>query len=144
MNQIIVICLGIFTLVWFVYAFMKQKQLNKVLDNRSDTKKVQVLLDEYGEPNELIVLDATRIEEAEAVVMIYQDKDFWVVMGRKVPRNAIKDATCNNASTPYNVDDYQIVLRTTLDDTPFIWLHVGNDRNRAKEIFEKIQASLIK
>jgi hypothetical protein len=144
MNQILVICIGISILAWIVFDFKKQKQLKQVLDNRNDTKKVQMLLDEYGEPDELIVLDATKIEEAEAVVMIYKGKGFWIVMGRKILRRAITEVTFNNASTPYGIGDYQIVLRTTLDDTPYIWLHVGNERNRAKEIFEKIQDSLIK
>ncbi len=142
MIQILVICIWISLLAWLVFVLKKQKQQKQVLNNCHDMKKVQILLEEYGEPDEFIVLDATKMEEAEAVVMIY--KDFWVVMGRKVQRSATTDVTLNNASTPYSIGDYQVVLRTTLDDTPYIWLRVGNDSNRAKEIFEKIQDSLNK
>ena len=142
MIQILVICIWISLLAWLVFVLKKQKQQKQVLNNCHDMKKVKLLLEEYGEPDEFIVLDATKMEEAEAVVMIY--KDFWVVMGRKVQRSAITDVTLNNASTPYSIGDYQVVLRTTLDDTPYIWLRVGNDSNRAKEIFEKIQDSLNK
>ena len=143
MNQIIAV-IGILLLAWLVFIIKNKKQMRLVQNRRIGIKDVQTIFDEYGEPDELIVLDATRAGEVEAVVVVYKRKGFWVINGSPISQSAIVDVTFNNASTPYGIDDYQIVLRTTQDDTPYIWLHVGNDRNRAKEIFEKIQASLIK
>ena len=143
MNQIIAV-IGILLLAWLVFIIKNKKQMRLVQNRRIGIKDVQTIFDEYGEPDELIVLDATRAGEVEAVVVVYKRKGFWVINGSPISQSAIVDITFNNASTPYGIDDYQIVLRTTQDDTPYIWLHVGNDRNRAKEIFEKIQASLIK
>ena len=135
MNQIIAV-IGILLLAWLVFIIKNKKQMRLVQSRRIGIKDVQTIFDEYGEPDELI--------EVEAVVVVYKRKGFWVINGSPISQSAIVDITFNNASTPYGIDDYQIVLRTTQDDTPYIWLHVGNDRNRAKEIFEKIQASLIK
>ena len=143
MNQIIAV-IGILLLAWLVFIIKNKKQMRLVQSRRIGIKDVQTIFDEYGEPDELIVLDATRAGEVEAVVVVYKRKGFWVINGSPISQSAIVDITFNNASTPYGIDDYQIVLRTTQDDTPYIWLHVGNDRNRTKEIFEKIQASLIK
>ena len=131
-----------FIIILIIAFVIIDKRRRKAAPERQGRKDVQTVLDQYGEPDELIILDPTRGNEANSVIAVYKAKGIWIIEGEPVERQAIVSATFNNAAVPYTENAYQIILNTTLDHAPLIHLSVGRDLNWAKETFEQILSAL--
>lgn len=111
-------------------------------DSAESCKKqtVDELTDRYGDPDDLILLDASRGNEAEGVVLVYDT--FMVINGEKINKSDITEVTFNNAAIAYFPDDYQVILNSKNPRNPSIRLHVGYERKWTMKIVELLQHHL--
>lgn len=103
---------------------------------------VDDLLERYGEPDDLLLLDVTRSNDPVAVVLVYSD--FIVVEGKRIERDTITDVTFNNAANPYMGTDYQLFIKTTIPNRPKIKLPIGSDPDHARDVTTRLAAILNK
>lgn len=92
----------------------------------------------YGEPDESIIVDATRANEAEGCILVYKQRRLFVIAGEPVGMDTIADVTSLNTATPYTVGQYQVVLTTTLRDRQYIRIDAGMDAEWAKDVAMEI------
>ena len=114
-------------------------------DDSSESRKnktVDELIAQYGDPDDLVLLDASRGNEAEGVVLVYDKGDFLIVNGEKINKSDISEVTFKNAAIAYLPDDYQVILDSKNPKTPSIQLHVGYERKWAMKIVEQLQHHL--
>lgn len=97
------------------------------------------LLQLYGDPDDIILLDAVRGNELNHQILVYRVQRCFVVEGQPLNWQDIKSVTFNNYATPYEIPVYQIVIATTLRDHPFIHLSVGQDISWAREIVMEME-----
>ncbi len=111
-------------------------------DDSSESRKnktVDELIAQYGDPDDLVLLDASRGNEAEGVVLVYDKGDFLIVNGEKINKSDISEVTFKNAAIAYLPDDYQVILISKNPNIPQIQLHVGYERKWAMKVVEQLQ-----
>lgn len=125
----------IFALIIFfpilIYRITKKK------DHHNETVKLITIDDahaQYGEPDDVIVADATRANEAAGCILVYKQKRVLVVAGEPISMDNITDVTSVNTATPYTVGQYQIVLTTNHSDRQYIRIDVGMDAEWARNV----------
>jgi hypothetical protein len=99
---------------------------------------VDELTAQYGEPEDVILLNAARANEALGVILAY--KDFLVVEGRRINKSDITDVTFNNSGTPYAPGEYQVIIATS--GQGFLHVNTGYDANWTKDVTEEIKNNL--
>ena len=123
-----------------VKLFWNKKQSKIVPDSKKNhPKTVDELIAKYGDPDDLVLLDASRGNEAEGVVLVYDKGDFLIVNGEKINKSDISEVTFKNAAIAYLPDDYQVILNSKNPKIPQIQLHVGYERKWAMKIVEQLQ-----
>ena len=103
-------------------------------------RTVDDLTAEYGEPEDVILLNATRANEAMGVILAY--KNFFVVEGRRIEKRDIIDVTFNNSGTPYARDEYQVIIAAGPSQGDYIHVKAGYDAAWTKDIVEQIKKNL--
>lgn len=103
-------------------------------------RTVDDLTAEYGEPEDVILLNATRANEAMGVILAY--KDFLIVEGRRIDKSDITGVTFNNSGTPYARGEYQVVIAAGPSPSDYIHVNVGYDATWAKDVAEEIKKNL--
>ena len=103
-------------------------------------RTVDDLTAEYGEPDDVILLNATRANEAMGVILAY--KDFFVVEGRRIEKRNIRDVTFNNSGTPYAPSEYQVIIATGSSQNDYIHINTGYDAAWTKDVVELIKKNL--
>ena len=103
-------------------------------------RTVDDLTAEYGEPEDVILLNAVRANEAMGVILAY--KDFLVVEGRRIEKRDIIDVTFNNSGTPYARDEYQVIIAAGPSQGDYIHVKAGYDAAWTKDIVEQIKKNL--
>ena len=101
---------------------------------------VDDLTAQYGQPEDVILLDATRANEAMGVILVY--KNFFVVEGRRLDKSVITDVTFNNSGTPYARDEYQVIIATNSPEDGYIHVKAGYDVAWTKSVAEEIRKNL--
>lgn len=99
---------------------------------------VDELMAQYGEPEDVILLNAARANEALGVILAY--KDYLVVEGRRIDKSDITDVTFNNSGTPYAPGEYQVIIATS--GQGFIHVNTGYDTAWTKDVVEEIKKNL--
>ena len=94
----------------------------------------------YGEPEDVILLNAARANEALGVILAY--KDFLVVEGRRIDKSDITGVTFNNSGTPYAPGEYQVIIATSGEG--FIHVNTGYDATWTKDVVEEIKKAFTK
>ena len=132
--------LGILILVLFallgVFIIVAHKRSDMELavftaeNNKPDT--VDDYVAAHGEPEDVVVLDATRSNELDHVILVYAHT--LIVNGKSIERSKVTDVTFNNANNPYVNCEYQLVLTTTIPDRPTVKTPVGSDSQWASEV----------
>ena len=92
-------------------------------------KTVDELINFYGEPDDIVLLNPTRGNEAQGVVLVYSQQGFIVVDGEKMLIADIDDVTFNNAA-PQNKKQ------------PLHHLPLGNDGDWALQATEQLRQYL--
>ena len=93
-----------------------------------------------GEPDELIVVNPTRVNEPDGAILLYRKAGVLVHDGRQIPVARIIDASVTNAnSNPYLPPAYNI--RLTLDDKSIVLIPAGLDGEWAQEALKQLEAA---
>ncbi len=100
---------------------------------------VDDLTAQYGEPDDVILVNATRANEAMGVILVY--KDFIVVEGRRVEKCDITGVTFNNSGTPYARGEYQVIIDVR-QGQDYLHVNAGYDAAWAKDVAELIKKNL--
>ena len=101
---------------------------------------VDELTAQYGEPEDVILLNAARANEALGVILAY--KAFLVVEGRRIDKSDITGVTFNNSGTPYAPGEYQVIIATSGEG--FIHVNTGYDATWTKDVVEEIKKAFTK
>lgn len=121
-----------------VKLFWNKKQSKMVPDpKKNHPKTVDELIAKYGDPDDIILLDASRGNEAEGVVLVYDS--MMIINGEKINKSDISEVTFKNAAIAYLPDDYQVILISKNPKIPQIQLHVGYERKWAMKVVEQLQ-----
>ena len=112
-------------------------------ENETEQPSQQTVNDltaQYGEPEDVILLNAARANEALGVILVY--KDFFVIEGHRVDKRAITDITFNNSGNPYAPGEYQVIIATNSPTDDYIHIKTGYDATWTKDVVEEIRKNL--
>ena len=98
-------------------------------------RTVDELTAEYDEPEDVILVNATRGNEAMGVILVY--KDFFVVEGRRIDKSDITGVTFNNSGTPYARGEYQVIIATSSQG--YLHVNAGYDAAWTKDVAEEVK-----
>ncbi len=119
-----------------------------------DAPTVEKMVEQYGEPSATIVTDGTRGMAPDSTVLIYdrggnEDKGFLVYNGLQINKSDISDMTFHRDERPlYQVQDFtfpekfEIILNTTDEEHPKIFIKAGHDLELAKETLVELRKYL--
>ena len=102
-------------------------------------KTVDELTARYGEPDNLVLLNPVKGNDAEGVVLVYDGRGMLIVNGEELRKSDVIDVTFCNAAVPYLPNDYQVVLTTRDRQRPEIHLYTGNDVEWTRQAAEEIR-----
>ena len=106
----------------------------------ANTEEVKL---KYGEPDDVVVLDASRANELSALILFYSAQNIMVVAGEELKISDMISVMPKNMATPYTVDEYAIIITTKNPLRSTIHLRVGYDGGLAREIAAQIYAHRI-
>lgn len=121
----------------FTLLFTWRKKKPEDSSESRKNKTVDELIAKYGDPNDIILLDASRGNEADSVVLVYDST--MMINGEKINKSDISEVTFKNAAIAYLPDDYQVILISKNPKIPQIQLHVGYERKWAMKVVEQLQ-----
>ena len=131
-------------IVLLVAAIINLIQRKRGTDVNEAPKPSEMTVDEltaqYGEPEDVILLNAARANEALGVILAY--KDFLVVEGHRIDKSDITDVTFNNSGTPYAPGEYQVIIATNSPTDGHIHVKTGYDATWTKDVVEEIKNNL--
>ena len=132
---------GIILVVLLFYYIFSKKLFGH---DKEIIKKTGVTLDdltaEYGQPDDVIIMNATLANELNGVILAY--KDFFIIGGRRIEKSDIQDVTFYNSSDPWAPREYQVVIATKKSHKEIININVGNDAKWASDITIQINSNL--
>ena len=102
-------------------------------------RTVDELTAEYGEPEDVILVNATRANEAMGVILVY--KDFFVIEGRRIEKRDITGVTFNNSGTPYARGEYQVIIEIR-HGQDYLHVNAGYDAAWTKDVAEEIKKNM--
>lgn len=111
----------------------------KTIEPKASMPSLQQLEELYGAPSDMIALSPTKCNQADSVILVYEDAGFLVVNGNKVLMSDVASVTFNNSSIPWESPEYQILIQTTAS---LIRLYVGYDSEWAKSVTVQIRSHL--
>ena len=118
------------------YFFIKQQE--KAAPPRVNYSSVEEVEAKYGEPEDVVVLDATKANELQGVILFYPSQDKMIVVGEEMRLSDLEGVMSKNMATPYTIDEYAVVIATKDPLHPTIQLRVGYDGALAGEIAGQI------
>ena len=121
----------------FTLLFTWRKKKPEDSSESRKNKTVDELIAQYGDPDDIILLDASRGNEADSVVLVYDT--MMIINGEKINKSDISEVTFKNAAIAYLPDDYQVILISKNPNIPPIQLHVGYERKWAMKVVEQLQ-----
>lgn len=155
-RRTILAIIAIFLLAFFVGPWLLLLLLviplvyyvNKSNENKEPQRVVYANIEEvekkYGEPDDVVVLDASRANELSALILFYTNQDVMVTAGEEHKISDMISVMPKNMATPYTVDEYAVIISTKNPQCPTIYLRVGYDGGLAGEIAMQIGAHLSK
>ena len=119
-----------------VYFISRQKE--NIEQPRVTYSNVEEVEMKYGEPDDVVVLDASRANELSELILFYTAHDVMVVAGEELRISDMISVMPKNMATPYTVDEYAVIISTKDPERPTIHLRVGYDGGLAREIAAQI------
>lgn len=92
----------------------------------------------YGNPDESILVDATRANESEGNILVYRQQRIFIIAGEPLKFEDITNVSGYNSATPYTFGQYQILLTTKLNGRQYIRLDAGHDAEWAQNVAMEI------
>lgn len=118
------------------YFFIKRQE--KAAPPRMTYANIEEVEAKYGEPEDVVVLDATKANELQALILFYPAQDKMIVAGEEMRLSDLEGVMAKNLATPYTLDEYGVILATKDPARPTIKLRVGYDGGLAGEIAGQI------
>ena len=132
-NIWLLLLLVVIPIGYFTIKFMEKREPPRAAF--ANTEEVEL---KYGEPDDVVVLDASRANELSALVLFYTAQDVMVVAGEELKISEMVSVIPKNMATPYTVDEYAVIITTKNPQYPTIHLRVGYDGGLAREIASQI------
>jgi len=118
------------------YFFIKRQE--KAAPEIVTYANVEEVEAKYGEAEDVVVLDATRANELEGVILFYPFQDKMIVTGEEMKLSDLEGVMSKNLATPYVSDEYAVIFTTKDPLRPTVRLRVGYDGGLAGEIAGQI------
>ena len=118
------------------YFFIKWQE--KRAPERVTYASIEEVKQKYGEPEDVVVLDATKANELQGVILFYPSQDKMIVVGEEMKLSDLEGVMSKNLATPYSLDEYAVILATKDPARPTIQLRVGYYGGLAGEIAAQI------
>ncbi|MBQ6433674.1 MAG: hypothetical protein IJJ94_07005 [Bacteroidaceae bacterium] len=119
----------------------------KLREKREPKRKmystIEEVEEEFGKPDDVVVLDASRANDLPALVLFYPSQDLMIAAGEPIKLSDLVSVSPKNMATPYTIDEYAVILSTRNPDRPTIPLRVGYDNGLALEIAQQIDAHIV-
>ena len=115
------------------------EKLEPTMVTYANTEEVE---QKYGQPDDVVVLDASRANELSALILFYTTHDVMVVAGEELKISDMVSVMPKNMATPYVVDEYAVIVSTKNPQRRSIHLRVGYDGGLAREIATQIDTHL--
>lgn len=132
-NVWLLLLLVVIPIGYFTIKFMEKREPPRAAF--TNTEEVEL---KYGEPDDVVVLDASRANELSTLVLFYTAQDVMVVAGEELKISDMVSVIPKNMATPYTVDEYAVIITTKNPQYPTIHLRVGYDGGLAREIASQI------
>lgn len=113
-------------------------RLEKAAPKRITYANIEEVEAKYGQPDDVVVLNATRANELQALMLFYKALDKVIVCGEEMRLSDLEGVMMKNMATPYTVDEYAVVIAMKDPLHPTIQLRVGYDGGLAGEIAAEI------
>ena len=120
----------------------------------SETNIVEKMVEQYGEPDATIVTDGTKGMAHDSTLLVYDHggsdgNGFLVYDGLAIDKSSITDLTFHREErSPYGAHNFtfpelfEIVLNTTDENHPKVFVNAGHDLELAKETMVEIRRHL--
>lgn len=125
-------------LVVFIPIFLFRKHHHKDVAMASRRLTLEEANAEYGEPDDCVVVDATRANEVAGCILVYKAKRLLLVAGEPLNMDDVTDVATVNTATPYTLGQYQLVLTTRKPGREYVRMDVGLDSAWAREVATQV------
>ena len=109
----------------------KEKRKGKNLTIQTVYHSLAEVVEDMGEPNDTITLNAALGNELTGVILVYTDARRLIVQGRVYPFDTILDISFVNSATPFTIGEYQLLIFTKQET---LRLPVGYDNEYARDL----------
>ena len=109
----------------------KEKRKGKNLTIQTVYHSLAEVVEDMGEPNDTITLNAALGNEVTGVILVYTDARRLIAQGRVYPFDTILDISFVNSATPYTIGEYQLLIFTKQET---LRLPVGYDNEYARDL----------
>ena len=109
----------------------KEKRKGKNLTIQTVYHSLAEVVEDMGEPNDTITLNAALGNEVTGVILVYTDTRRLIAQGRVYPFDTILDISFVNSATPYTIGEYQLLIFTKQET---LRLPVGYDNEYARDL----------
>ena len=154
-----------FTILWgLIVERNRKKQEEEVNENENEeitdssdvsgSNTVEKMVELYGEPDATIVTDGTKGMAPDSTVLVYDHggsdgNGFLIYDGLAIDKSSITDLTFHREErSPYGAHNFtfpelfEIILNTTDDNHPKVFVNAGHDLELAKETMLEIRKHL--
>ncbi|MBP5356330.1 MAG: hypothetical protein J6Z10_05705 [Prevotella sp.] len=131
----LILLLLVFPFAYYTIKFKEKREPPKVM-----YATVEDVESKYGEPDDVVVLDASRANELPCLVLFYSAQDVMIAAGEELRISDMTSVMPKNMATPYTIDEWAVIINTKNPQHPNIHLRVGYDAGLAREIAEQIYA----
>lgn len=119
-----------------IFLFRKHQHKDEVATSRLLT--LDEANAEIGEPDDCVVVDATRANEAAGCILVYKAKRLLLVAGEPLSMDDVVDVATVNTATPYTLGQYQLVLTTRKPGREYFRVDAGLDSGWAMEVATQV------
>ena len=131
----LILLLLVFPFAYYTIKFKEKREPPKVM-----YATIEDVESKYGEPDDVVVLDASRANELPCLVLFYSAQDVMIAAGEELKISDMTGVMPKNMATPYTIDEWAVIINTKNPQHPNIHLRVGYDAGLAREIAEQIYA----
>ena len=131
----LILLLLVFPFAYYTIKFKEKREPPKVM-----YATIEDVESKYGEPDDVVVLDASRANELPALILFYPNHDIAIIAGEELKLSSLECVMSKNMATPYTIDEYAVIIGTNDPLRPTIEFRVGYGAVLAGDIAAQIDA----
>ena len=141
-EGVILIVLAI--LIILILVIIDKRKNRRAEVAKMQSMKMEDILSQYGEPDNIVVVNPTHGNESEGTVLEYKSRKLLFVKGEPIEKAHIKDVSFNNYAMALLANQYMIIILTDLPEKSVIRLPLGagNDARYADQVVQDIKLLL--